>query len=96
MDGSPSTTTELMSDGKESETTVFNGNGKKKSTLKWAPDGNSFTIKSTIAISANGQSFDLSTNESWSLGADGKTLLWTNAITTPQGDVIVKCVYDKQ
>lgn len=96
MDGAPATSTEMLSNGKESETSVFNGNGKKKSVMTWAADGNTFTVSSKIAISANGQSFDLSSNESWSLGADGKTIIMTNAITTPQGELTLKCVYDKQ
>ena len=96
MDGAANTTTEVMSEGKESETTVYNGNGKKKSTLNWAGDGNTFSVKSNIAVSFNGQSFEITSNESWSLSADGKTLTLANAISTPQGDVSVKCVYDKQ
>jgi hypothetical protein len=96
MDGSPATTTESLSDGKESQTTVFNGNGTKKSTLKWAADGNTFTVKSNISVSANGQSFEVTSNESWALGADGKTMTLTNVVNTPQGEITLKCVYDKQ
>jgi hypothetical protein len=96
MDGSPANTTEVLSDGKEVESSVFNGNAKRKATLKWAADGNTFTVKANTAISANGNTFDISSVESWSLGADGKTMTMSNAITTPQGEILLKCVYDKQ
>lgn len=95
-DGSQVSTSETITgDGKVSETTLANA-GKKSSTLKWAADGATFTINSTINIDANGQSFTLTVVETWSLSADGKTLTLDDALTTPQGDINIKAVYDKQ
>jgi hypothetical protein len=90
-----SSTEALATDGKEVETTVFNG-AKKKSSLKWAADGQTFTITYGILFEANGQSFELKGTETWSLGADGKSITLQNAMTTPQGDITTKAVYDKQ
>lgn len=96
MDGAVSDATETMVEGKESESTVFNGAGKKKSVLKWADDKNTFLISSNIAIDRGGQSMEFKTGETWSLSADGKTLTLSNAISSPQGDITTKAVYDKQ
>jgi hypothetical protein len=85
----------LTFDGKESETTVF-GAAKKKSTLKWSADGSGFTVNYNIAFERNGQTFDLKGVETWSLGADGKTLLLQTTFTSPQGETITKVLYDKQ
>jgi len=90
-----SSTEALTADGKEVETTVFNG-AKKKSSLKWAADGLTFTVTYTILLDFNGQSLELKGTEIWSLGADGKTITLQTAMTTPQGDVATKAVYDKQ
>jgi hypothetical protein len=95
FNGDPATSTEVLTEGKESETIVF-GAAKKKSTLKWAADGQGFSISYSIAFDRNGQSFELRGVETWSLGADGKTLIMQTALTTPQGDVSTKAVYDKQ
>ncbi len=92
---SVSTTETITGDGKVSETTLSNA-GKKSSTLKWAADGTTFTINSTISIDANGQAFTVTVVENWSLSADGKTLTLDDALTTPQGDINIKAVYDKQ
>ena len=85
----------LTADGKESEST-FLGTSKKKSTIKWAADGNSFTITFVIAFEMNGQSFDLSGTQTWAMSEDGKTLSLSTALVTPQGDITTKAVYDKQ
>ncbi|MEO7531035.1 MAG: hypothetical protein ABIS69_06480 [Sediminibacterium sp.] len=96
FDGNATTTSEILAnDGKESETTVF-GTAKKKSSLKWAADGNNLTITFTIVIDRGGQTTELKGTETWSLGSDGKTLALQNALSTPQGDISTKAVYDKQ
>ena len=44
FDGSMSTSTETLTfDGKECESSLY-GNSKKKATIKWAEDGQTFTI----------------------------------------------------
>jgi hypothetical protein len=86
---------ESLVNGKEVESAGFN-NSKKKATLKWAADGQTFVVNGIIAIDMNGQSFELTTVENWSLSADGKTLTLQTTITTPQGEFSTKGVYDKQ
>jgi hypothetical protein len=96
LDGSPANTTEtLTADGKEYETTVY-GTAKKKSSLKWAADGNTFAIAHTTIFERNGQTFEIKGTETWSLGTDGKTLTIQNQMATPGGDITIKAVYDKQ
>ncbi len=95
FDGTASDVPETLVEGKESETTVF-GTAKKKSVLKWAADGNTFTIVTNTVFERNGQSFEIKGVETWSLSADGKTLMMQNALTTPQGDVSTKAAYDKK
>lgn len=96
FNGDPLSTTEtLTGDGKESETEVFNG-AKKKSTLEWAADGQTFTIKYTISGERNGQSFEFKGSEKWAIGDGGKSLSLTVTISTPNGDFSTKAVYDKQ
>lgn len=95
MNGQPMTVTENLVEGKESETTLFN-NAKKKSTLKWAADGQSFSITYSILFEANGQNFEVKGVENWGLAPDGKVLTLQSTITTPQGEVTLKAAYDKQ
>ncbi len=95
FDGGENTTTETLAfNGKESEITVF-GAAKKKSTLKWDADGKTMTVSYSISIERDGQSFDIKGTETWSLDADGKTLTVKTAMSTPQGDIETKAVYNK-
>ncbi len=95
MQGGEATTSEtLMFSGKESEITVF-GAAKKKSTLKWSADGNTMMVNYSIAFERDGQSNEFKGVETWSLSADGKSLVVQTNLTTPQGDVSTKAVYDK-
>ena len=96
LQGNPTALTETLGyDGKESESTGF-ANSKKKSSLKWSADGNSFIVSYTIAFDRGGQVTELKGSETWSLGADGKSLLLQNSLSTPQGDFATKAAYDKQ
>ncbi|MEN9686082.1 MAG: hypothetical protein RLZZ28_1868 [Bacteroidota bacterium] len=85
----------LPNDGKEVES-MFLGSSKMKSSLKWAADGNSFAISYSIAFEMNGQTFDITGNEKWSLGADGKSIVLLTTLSTPQGEIETKALYDKQ
>ncbi len=96
MSGAEITNTEVMShDGKASESSAY-GLGKKISTLKWADDGKTFTVTSQIVLERNGQSFEFSTIQVWSLDTDGKTLSLQTDLSMPQGEIRTKAVYDKQ
>ena len=94
--GADVTTSETLSfDGKESETTAF-GNSKKKSILKWADDGQSFTITSTTLFERDGQTTEIKSTETWSLTDGGKALSITTVSSSPRGEFTTKGVYDKQ
>jgi hypothetical protein len=88
--------TDNLTDGKEVEGAGGFPGSKKKSTLKWAADGQSFTINSVISGEFNGQTFEVKINQAWTLSADGKTLTMANSISSAQGDFNNKAVYDKQ
>ena len=94
--GDDVTTTETLGfDGKEVSGTGFGGS-TRKSSLKWADDGQSFTISSTTTMDRNGQTMTISGTETWALGDGGKSLMITSVRTTQQGDVTTKAAYDKQ
>ncbi len=95
FNGEENTSTETLTfNGKESETTVF-GAAKKKSILKWADDGKTMTVSYSIAFERDGQTFDIKGTETWSIAADGKTLTVKSVISTPQGEMENKAVYNK-
>ena len=94
--GDDVTTSETLSfDGKESETSVF-GTMTRKSSLKWADDGQSFVISSTTSGERNGQSFSINATETWALADAGKSLSVTTVRATQQGESTTTAVYDKQ
>jgi hypothetical protein len=84
----------LTLDGKESENVAF-GTAKRKSTVKWADDGQSLTINSELNIERNGENLQIKSTEVWKL-LDAKTLSVETTSTTPQGTNTVKAVFDKK
>ena len=94
--GDDVTTTETLGfDGKEVQGTGFGGSARK-AALKWATDGQSFSISSTTTGERNGQSFTFTGTDTWTLGDGGKSLMVTSVRTTQQGEVTTKAAYDKQ
>ena len=94
--GDDVTTTETLGfDGKEVQGTGFGGSARK-AALKWATDGQSFSISSTTTGERNGQAFSFSAVETWTLGDGGKSLIVTTVRTTQQGEVTTKAAYDKK
>ena len=94
--GDDVTSTETLGfDGKEVQSAGFGGS-VRKSALKWATDGQSFSISSTTTGERNGQSFTFTGTETWTLGDGGKSLTVTAVRTTQQGESTTKAVYDKQ
>jgi hypothetical protein len=90
-DGNPVSITEtLHNDGKETETVL--PSNKRISYLKWAANGNLFTIHFTIP----GDSYNFQGTETWELSADGKMLTIQRNIKLPQVNITNKFVYDKQ
>ena len=93
--GEEATTTEVLSfDGKEAESLVF-GTAKRKAKLKWSADGQNMLVSASIAFERQGQSFDITSTETWALSADGKTLTVSTNLATPQGEISTKAVYEK-
>jgi hypothetical protein len=75
-------------DGKEIS---YQANGADvKGSLTW--DGDAFEINSKASI----QGTDIVIKDRITLGDDGKTLTDTAHVSTPQGDLEIKLVFDKQ
>jgi hypothetical protein len=75
-------------DGKENANTM--GPMEAKTTMTWDADDLTVTTK----LDAGGT--EIAIKGKWSLSADGKTLTQTAHVTSPQGEVDVKYVFDKQ
>lgn len=93
--GDVTTTETLTFDGKTSESVVFGGS-KKKSVAKWSDDGKTLTISYSIAFERDGQTFDITGTETWTIASDGKSLSVQNSSTSPQGERTTKAMYDKE
>ena len=77
-------------DGKECVNQLPTG-GEAKGHAKW--EGDKLVIDSVRKI----QTFDISSKETWSLSADGKTLTILTHLSLPQqGDFDIKQVFEKQ
>jgi hypothetical protein len=79
----------------ECENPIFE-QSKKTSTVTWAEDKQSLTIKSTLDIEAEGQEMKIDTIEIFSLDDDGSTLVIKGTAITDYGDMVVEFIYDKQ
>lgn len=94
QNGETKTTDKLTFDGKETSNTFF-GTNTKQSTTKWSDDGKTLNVTWKASIDNNGQKFDLTGSEAWSLSADGATLTIV-ANTSFNGNAsATKLVYDK-
>jgi hypothetical protein len=88
----------LTFDGKATESTNTGGFGtsKRKATIKWSADEKSFVITQTTVFEGQDGPIEINGTETWTLGADGKTLTAQTNSTSPQGEFTVKAVYDKE
>jgi hypothetical protein len=94
-DGNETTYNEKLTfDGKETESTVF-GSSKKKSVAKWADDGQSLTVNSTIVFERDGQSFEIKVVEVWKLIESGKMLSLESTSTSQMGSNTTNLFFDK-
>jgi hypothetical protein len=94
------TTTQVNQMGERTYEMVFTTDGKEsankqgptdvKSVAKW--DGSILVIKSKREV----QGMEITSEDKWSLSEDGKTLTIDSNLTTPQGDIQLKVVMDKQ
>lgn len=75
-------------DGKESTNTI--GPMEAKSTATWDSDDLIVNTK----LDANGMQITI--KGKWSLSADGKTLTQSSHLTSPQGEIDLKQVFEKQ
>ncbi len=95
MTGEEYTTKETLSfDGKETETILFASN-KRKSTAKWAADGQSMLVSSIINFDNNGEMMEIKVEEVWKLTADGQLSLQSTS-NSSFGTLEMKLVYDKK
>jgi hypothetical protein len=81
-------------DGKESENTLF-GNSKKKSTAKWADDGQSLSINSTLFFNRDGEVTEIKINETWKLADNGNSLIIESNSSSSFGENSMKLLYEK-
>lgn len=96
FNGDDVTNTETLTfDGKTSESTVF-GTSKRKSTAKWSDDGKTLTVNYTMIFDRNGQTFEVSGTETWTLADEGKSLSLQTVSTSQQGERNTKAIYDKE
>src|SRR5574338_1499898 len=87
MNGGDFTTHETLTfDGKESQTNLF-GESKKIASIKWADDGQSFTVTYKLLLDFNGQQSEVDGTEKWSMADGGKTLVLENNSTSSFGDL---------
>jgi hypothetical protein len=82
----------LSTDGKENVNKIqtFGVEREMRSTGKW--DGEKVLMSTKFDI----QGAQVEFNDSWTLAADGKVLTLVRSAKTPQGDISVKTVYNKQ
>ena len=66
------------------------------SVVNWTEDKKGLSIKSTRSVERQGETFEIKTDEGWSLSEDGKTLTIDYTSTSPRGERKATFVYDKQ
>jgi uncharacterized protein (DUF2342 family) len=84
--GDPTTTRKYVTDGTP---TTFESQGTTVSTsAKW--------MDNALVVVSNVEAVGLSFNDNMTLSADGKTMTSVVRITSPQGDVEMTVVFDRQ
>lgn len=72
------------------------GNNTRKSTVSWSADKKVMTITTTMTMSFQGESRDVTSKEVWKLTDGGKALSIENINNTPNGETKTTLVYDKK
>jgi dipeptidyl aminopeptidase/acylaminoacyl peptidase len=80
-------------DGKE--TTSQGGQRSTTSTVKWSEDGSSLIIHSKSSWTREGETYEFKTDETWSLGGDGKILTIQAKSSGSRGEFSHTAVYDR-
>ena len=86
------TTDKLTLDGKECELPGF-GNSVRKMTATWSADGTALTVISNSVFEREGNKFEMSTTEVWTL-KEGALVIDTTS-KTPRGERKTVLVYEK-
>lgn len=79
-------------DGKE--TTSSTERRTTTSTAKWSEDGKSLMIHSKSSFTRDGDTFEFTSDETWTLGDKGKTLTIQSKSNSSRGEFSYKAVYD--
>jgi hypothetical protein len=94
-DGQERTSGETLTlDGKENITKTENRNTTSVAT--WSGDGTTLTIKSNIEFNRQGETFQMTRTEVWTLAEDGKILKIKSDSSSSRGERSVTLVYDKE
>lgn len=93
--GESVTTDKITLDGKESPSSGGMQGSSRKTTSQLAADQNTVTVTSVTSMSFDGNAFEITATETWSLSADGKTLTVDSNSSTPMGNNTIKQVYNK-
>ncbi len=80
-------------DGKESVNPIFNTT--KKSIAAWSEDGTSLEVSSVIVLNMHGETTEIKSVETYSLGDDGKTLIIESKSSSSRGERQATFVYNK-
>jgi hypothetical protein len=87
-------TTELSLDGKKVNFEGFMGN-TQTATAEWTGSGKTLTISTSSFFEREGQEFEMTSKEIWSLEDNGSVLVIESTRSTPRGDRTSRMVYDK-
>ena len=68
--------------------------GSTKSTASWSEDGKTLTINSYRKMTREGQTFEITTLETWELSDDGSALTIKSSISSPRGERSIVLVYN--
>jgi hypothetical protein len=94
-DGEQRTRSETLTmDGKENVNK--SENRSSTTTVSWSDDGISMTLNSNREFSRQGETFEMKSEETWTLSGDGNTLTIQSTTSSPRGERSVTLVYDKK
>ena len=84
---------EYTLDGEEKLTE--NERGTTKTKASWSADGNTLSLYSYRKMTRDDQTFEITTDETWELSSDGRTLTINSSRSTPRGEMSSVLVYNK-
>jgi hypothetical protein len=93
--GSSTSKETLSNDGKQVEQDMPNDT-KKISSLKWSDNSKQFIVTSIYKVANNGNPWEYTRTETYTLSTDGKTLTLDRVTVIPDRTDVVKAVYERQ